>query len=99
MIRLFIARPGRAGDFRLRTRRVLSLGLMMTLFAAAARAQAVARPPSPKEGTAAVQRLSWFSGCWQRRTASGLVEEAHWMAPRAGFTLGILRTVRRDSTV
>ena len=38
-------------------------------------------------------RLDWLAGCWQRRTASGVVEE-HWMRPRGGQLLGMGRTTR-----
>jgi hypothetical protein len=61
--------------------------------------QAVSKPPSPKEGNSAVQRLSWMAGCWRRQTASGSVVEEQWMSPRAGFALGVSRTVRGDSMV
>jgi len=73
--------------------------LLVTLAAIPAAAQTTARPPSPKEGSSAVQQLSWMAGCWRRQTASGSVVEEQWMTPRAGFALGISRTVRGDSMV
>ncbi|HEY9225983.1 MAG TPA: DUF6265 family protein [Gemmatimonadaceae bacterium] len=72
---------------------------LVALSVSVARAQSVPRPPSPKEGTSAVQQLSWLAGCWQRRTSSGGVVEEQWMTPRAGFTIGMSRTVRGDSMV
>jgi len=63
-------------------------------------AQTVSRPPSPSEGRDAVQRLSWFAGCWRRQAPGGAsVVEEQWMTPRAGFALGMSRTVRSDSVV
>lgn len=40
--------------------------------------------------------LGWLTGCWERRTATGVVEE-HWSASNAGTLLGFSRTVRRDT--
>jgi len=63
-------------------------------------AQTVSRPPWPSEGRDAVQRLSWFAGCWRRQAPGGAsVVEEQWMTPRAGFALGMSRTVRSDSVV
>lgn len=45
-----------------------------------------------------VRSLAFMSGCWERRTASGTVEE-QWMAPRGGTMLGMSRTVRGQATV
>ena len=73
--------------------------LLLVGVASEASAQSVPRPPSPKEGTSAVQQLSWMAGCWRRQTTSGLVADEQWMAPRAGFALGSMRTVRGDSMV
>jgi hypothetical protein len=73
--------------------------LLIVLAALPLAAQTVSRPPGPKEGTSAVQQLSWMAGCWARRTASGSVVEEQWMTPRAGFALGVSRTVRGDSMV
>src|SRR5687768_17926698 len=42
--------------------------------------------------------LAWLTGCWERRTASTLVEE-HWSPSNAGTLLGFSRTVRRDTVV
>jgi hypothetical protein len=61
-------------------------------------AQGSPRPPGPKEGRSAVQQLSWMGGCWRRQQGSSVVEE-HWMTPRAGFALGVSRTVRGDTMV
>jgi hypothetical protein len=70
------------------------------LLASPAAAQTVPRPPSPKDGTSAVQQLSWFGGCWRRQApASASVVEEHWMAPRAGMTLGTSRTIWGDTMV
>lgn len=74
--------------------------LLSFLAAGSARGQATTRPPSPSEGRDAVQKLSWFAGCWQRQAPGGTsVVEEQWMAPRAGFALGISRTVRGDTAV
>jgi hypothetical protein len=50
------------------------------------------------QATAHVQRLSWMSGCWQRRNGTRLVEE-QWMVPRGGVMMGMSRTVRGDTLV
>ena len=42
--------------------------------------------------------LAFLSGCWERRTATRLVEE-QWMRPRGSVMLGTGRTVRGDSVV
>jgi hypothetical protein len=42
--------------------------------------------------------LGWLTGCWERRTASSVVEE-HWSPANAGTLLGFSRTVRRDTVV
>lgn len=42
--------------------------------------------------------LGWLTGCWERRTASTVVEE-HWSPSNAGALLGFSRTVRRDTVV
>lgn len=73
--------------------------LLVALATTPIAAQTTARPPGPKEGTSAVQQLSWMAGCWIRRTASGSVVEEQWMTPRAGFAIGMSRTVRGDSMV
>lgn len=79
------------------TRRSL---LLIMLAAAPLRAQSVPRPPSPNEGTSAVQRLTWMAGCWRRQSVNGAsVVEEQWMAPRGGFMLGMSRTVRGDTMV
>lgn len=66
--------------------------------AASAHAQTVAKPPSPKEGTTAVQQLKWMAGCWRQQAPGSTVDE-QWMAPRAGMMLGLGRTVRGDTIV
>src|SRR5262249_5048435 len=71
---------------------------LVVLVTAAAPAQTVPRPPGPKEGTSAVQQLSWMGGCWRRQQGSSVIEE-QWMTPRAGFALGSSRTVRGDTLV
>jgi len=53
---------------------------------------------APARGTALVSRLSWLSGCWQRRNGTRLVEE-QWMVPRGGVMMGMSRTVRGDTLV
>jgi hypothetical protein len=49
----------------------------------------------PPRGT---QQLAWLAGCWERTTATSVVEE-QWMRPRAGVMLGVSRTTRRDTVV
>jgi len=74
--------------------------VMISLLATSVGAQTVSRPPSPADGRDAVQRLSWFAGCWTRQApGSAMVVEEQWMTPRAGFALGVSRTVRADSMV
>jgi hypothetical protein len=43
-------------------------------------------------------QLSWLSGCWERRTANGVVEE-QWSSNAGGMLHGFSRTVRRDTIV
>jgi len=73
--------------------------LLVLVTAVAVPGQTVSRPPNPTEGTSAVQQLSWMAGCWRRQTPTGSVIEEHWMTPRAGFALGMSRTVRGDTVV
>jgi hypothetical protein len=74
--------------------------LLLAVVTGAAHAQAVPAPSEAAQGIAAVQRLSWFAGCWRRQAASSaVVVEEHWMIPRAGMSLGVGRTVRGDSLV
>jgi hypothetical protein len=40
--------------------------------------------------------LGWLTGCWERRTATGVIEE-QWSSVVGGMLLGFSRTVRRDS--
>jgi hypothetical protein len=50
--------------------------------------------------SAQVRALSWFSGCWERRSANGSsVIEEQWMAPRGETMLGMARTVRGDTAL
>lgn len=77
---------------------IRSAVLLAFMLVGTAQAQTVPKPPSPKEGTSAVQRLNWIGGCWRRQTASSIVEE-QWMAPRVGMALGVGRTVRGDSMI
>jgi hypothetical protein len=46
----------------------------------------------------ATDQLSWLSGCWERRTANGSVEE-QWSSSAGGMLHGFSRTVRRDTVV
>jgi hypothetical protein len=74
--------------------------VMICLTVVDAGAQTLSRPPAPSEGRDAVQRLSWVAGCWRRQaTGSPTVVEEQWMTPRAGFMLGVSRTVRSDTFV
>lgn len=43
-------------------------------------------------------QLPWLSGCWERRTANGVVEE-QWSSNAGGMLHGFGRTVRHDSVV
>jgi hypothetical protein len=56
---------------------IRNVGLRSFLAAGSARGQATPRPPSPSEGRDAVQKLSWFAGCWRRQAPGGasVVEE------------------------
>jgi hypothetical protein len=40
--------------------------------------------------------LRWLTGCWERRTPGGVIEE-QWSSAAGGMLLGFSRTVRRDS--
>jgi hypothetical protein len=40
--------------------------------------------------------LAWLTGCWERRTPDGVIEE-QWSSAVGGMLLGFSRTVRRDS--
>lgn len=42
--------------------------------------------------------LDWMAGCWERRTATRVIEE-QWMAPRGSVMLGTSRTTQGDRTV
>ncbi len=46
----------------------------------------------------ALDALEWMAGCWERVTATRVVEE-QWMAPRGTVMLGISRTTQGDRTV
>ena len=56
------------------------------LFAIAALGR-VAHAQAPND----VDRLHWIAGCWERRTATTVIEE-QWMVPRGGAMLGMSRT-------
>lgn len=43
-------------------------------------------------------QLSWLSGCWERRTAAGVVAE-QWSSNAGGMLHGFSRTIRRDTVV
>lgn len=47
---------------------------------------------------AALDRLRWMAGCWERRTPDQHTEE-QWMMPRGGTMLGMSRAVRDGRTV
>ena len=82
-------------------RRVRSLLVVAALLTAApAGAQGAAAPGAAAQPSAArhTAALAWLAGCWERRTARGLVEE-QWTAPRGGLLLGTSRTTRGDSVV
>lgn len=61
--------------------------LMLTLCAAAARAQA----------PATVEQFQWLAGCWAAVGGEAGSNE-HWMAPAGGTMFGIGRTVRGGAT-
>lgn len=63
--------------------------VLFVLVSAAGSARAQARP---------TESLDWLAGCWQRRTANGLIEE-QWSSASGGMLLGFSRTVRRDTVV
>ena len=48
--------------------------------------------------TAAIDQLSWMSGCW-RQDAGGRVIDEFWMAPAGGMMLGTGRTVAKGRVV
>lgn len=43
-------------------------------------------------------QLSWLTGCWERRTASGVIQE-QWSSNAGGMLHGFSRTVRRDTVI
>lgn len=43
-------------------------------------------------------QLSWLTGCWERRTPSGVIQE-HWSSNAGGMLHGFSRTVRRDTVI
>jgi hypothetical protein len=61
--------------------RVLALLVALAALSRASSAQA------PND----VSQLNWLSGCWQRRTATTVIEE-QWMVPRGGTMMGMSRT-------
>ena len=44
----------------------------------------------------AVESLGWFTGCWERRTPSAVIEE-HWSSATGGMLIGFGKTTVRDS--
>ena len=67
----------------------------ITLLIGATCLSAAPQVSQPPRGT---QQLGWLAGCWERTTATSIVEE-QWMRPRAGMMLGVSRTTRRDTVV
>src|SRR6185503_9505448 len=65
------------------TTRLLALCLTCTL----------ALPASAQSHPA--ESLGWLTGCWERRTPNGVIEE-HWSAPAGGTLLMFGRTLRGD---
>ena len=49
-----------------------------------------------KRQATGVDRVAWLRGCWESRSARGLIEE-QWSAPRAGTMIAMGRTTRGDS--
>ena len=78
----------------IRTRSFVALYVLVGSVPAAAQAG----PPAPAHAPMAVESIAWLTGCWERATRSGSVDES-WTAARAGTMLGVSRTVRGDSTV
>lgn len=62
------------------------------------RYSAVVLLASAAEAQRPIDQLSWLSGCWERRTTHGVVEE-QWSSSAGGMLLGFSRTVRRDSLI
>lgn len=54
--------------------------------------------PSLAEAQRPTDQLSWLTGCWERRTANGVVQE-QWSSNAGGMLHGFSRTVRRDTVV
>lgn len=44
------------------------------------------------------EQLTWLAGCWERRTASSVVQE-QWSSNAGGMLHGFSRTLRRDTVV
>jgi hypothetical protein len=73
-----------------RSDRARALGAAFVLSLAAivpASAGAQARP---------ADALGWFTGCWERRTATAVIEE-HWSSTTGGMLLGFAKTSVRDT--
>ena len=49
-------------------------------------------PSVPGTEPAAIEQLSWLSGCWERTHGDRHIQE-QWMAPAGGVMLGMSRTV------
>ena len=78
----------------IRTWSLVALNVLLAAVPAAAQGG----PPGPADAPMAVESIAWLTGCWERATRTGSVEES-WTSPRAGTMLGVSRTVRGDSTV
>jgi hypothetical protein len=67
-------------------------------------ATALAWPIAHRQGShgSAIERLAWFTGCWNYTSPRVIIEE-HWTSPAGGSMLGVSRTLRRnpggDSTI
>jgi hypothetical protein len=72
------------------------LGLMgltsgMLLVASGAAAQAPANPVTPVKAT--VEQLGWVTGAWRGMLGERTIEQ-HWMAPLAGSSVAMYRSIR-----
>jgi len=46
-----------------------------------------------------VERVQWFTGCWEGEHPGGGVLEEVWLSPRGGTMLGMNRTVSGERTI
>jgi len=46
-----------------------------------------------------VDKVRWFTGCWEGKNSGGRVFEEVWLPPRGGTMLGMSRTVTDGRTV